>query len=80
MSINTTLSSKSFYYPIEFLQEEVFYLVERGMVDRRQPIEILHQHFPNREWNRIVCELERFDYLLRDRICDLVGEPRWEND
>lgn len=80
MSVNTKLPSTSYYYSIDFLQEEAFYLVERGMIDRYQPIEILHNYFPRREWNQIVCELERFDYLLRDRINDLIGEPKWEND
>ncbi len=80
MSITTVLPSASFYYSIDFLQEEVFYLVERGMINRRQPIAMLHNFFPEREWGKIVCELERFDYLLRDRISDLIGDPTWEND
>ena len=82
MSTNTTLPATSapFYYSIDFLQEEVFCLVERGMIDRRQPIGMLRNYFPKHEWNKIVCELERFDYLLRDRISDLIGDPKWKND
>ncbi|MGB5635088.1 MAG: DUF4327 family protein [Waterburya sp.] len=36
--------------------------------------------FPAREWLGIECELERADYLLRDRVGDLIGEQKWEED
>jgi len=62
------------------IQDEVRQLVERGVVDRRQPIYTLCQHIPSREWVCIECELEKCDFLLRHRIADLMGHETWEND
>ncbi|MGL6343967.1 MAG: DUF4327 family protein [Waterburya sp.] len=45
-----------------------------------QPLRILFEYLPAREWNKIECELERYDYLLRDHIIDLVGEINWDSD
>jgi len=33
-----------------------------------------------REWACVECELEKCDFLLRDRIADLIGSEKWEND
>ncbi|MGM0457426.1 MAG: DUF4327 family protein, partial [Cyanobacteriota bacterium] len=37
-------------------------------------------HIPARHWTSVEIELEKHDYLLRDRIGDLVGPETWEND
>jgi hypothetical protein len=62
------------------IQDEARQLVQEGLVSRHQPIYILCQYIPAREWACIECELERCNFLLRDRIGDLMGYEKWEND
>ncbi len=80
MSFNATLLPKSLNYSIELLKDEVCCLVERGIINRNQPLYILCEYLPAREWLDIECILERSDYLLRDRVKDLIGEPNWNDD
>jgi hypothetical protein len=54
--------------------------VEKGIISRQQPIYVLCQYIPAREWVCVECELERCDFLLRDRIADLIGSEEWDND
>ena len=67
-------------YSLTMIQDEVRQLVERGVVNRQQPIYSLCKHIPSREWVCIECELEKCDFLLRDRIGDLMGHETWDND
>lgn len=67
-------------YSIDEIKEEARHLVETGMVDRHQPIYILCEYIPPREWICVECELERNDYLPRDHICDLLSQDEWEED
>lgn len=67
-------------YSLDVIQDEARRLVRQGVVSRHQPIYTLCQHIPAREWATVECELERSDFLLRDRIADLVGRERWDND
>jgi uncharacterized protein YqgQ len=67
-------------YSINMIQDEVRQLVERGVVSRYQPIYSLCSHIPAREWVRFEAELERYDFLLRDRIGDLMSHETWDND
>lgn len=67
-------------YSIEVIQDEARDLVRKGVVSRQQPIYTLCQHIPAREWACVEGELEKCDFLLRDRIGDLMGQERWEND
>jgi hypothetical protein len=67
-------------YSISAIREEAISLLEIGVIALDQPLRILFEYLPAREWNKIVCELERYDYLLRDRIIDLVGEINWDSD
>lgn len=80
MSTATLTPLSSFDYNIDTLKDEARQLVERGLVSRHQPIYVLCQHIPARQWVRVECELERNDYLLRDQICDLLSAECWEND
>ncbi len=80
MSINVTLSTVPLHYSINAIKDEVSSLVERGIIRRDQQLYVLCEHLPAREWLGIECELERYDYLLRDRVCDLIGEEKWEED
>jgi hypothetical protein len=67
-------------YSLDMIQDEVRQLVDRGVVTRSQPIYTLCKHIPAREWVRFEAELERFDFLLRDRIGDLMSHETWDND
>jgi hypothetical protein len=71
---------QSIQYPLSIIKDEARQLVQRGLVSRSQPIYILCQYIPAREWACIETELERCNFLLRDRIGDLMGREDWEND
>lgn len=71
---------QSIEYSIDLLQDEVRHLVQRGTVTRQQPIYTLCKHIPAREWACVEDELEKCDFLLRDRIGDLLGHEKWDND
>ena len=68
------------HYSIDTIKDEARQMVEQGIITRNQPIYVLCEFLPAREWLNIECELERCDYLLRDRIGDLIGAEKWNND
>ena len=70
----------SFGYSLNMIKDEVRQLVETGTVSRQQPIYVLCQYIPAREWVCVECELERSDFLLRDQIGDLMSSECWDND
>ncbi|MEA5417903.1 DUF4327 family protein [Spirulina sp. CCNP1310] len=88
MSVNTLTAPNSIavspnqdlHYSIDMLQDEARQLVDQGVVSRQQPIYVLCQYIPAREWVCVECELEKCEYLLRDRIADLIGSQSWDND
>ncbi|MGB5632619.1 MAG: DUF4327 family protein [Waterburya sp.] len=67
-------------YSINTIREEALNLVQNGVIALNQPLRILLEYLPARQWNLIECELERYDYLLRDHVIDLVGAITWESD
>jgi Domain of unknown function (DUF4327) len=67
-------------YSLAMIQDEARHLVDRGIISRQQPIYTLCQFIPAREWGCVESELERCDFLLRDRVGDLVGTETWDND
>lgn len=67
-------------YSIEVIREEAKQLVNQGKLNRQQPIYNLCCFFPPCEWNFIEQELECNEFLLRDRIIDLLGGECWEED
>ena len=71
---------QSAQYSLNMIQDEARELVRKGKVSRQQPIYLLCQFIPAREWTFVECELERCSFLLRDRIGDLVGREQWDND
>jgi len=71
---------QSVQYSMNFIQDEARQLVQQGIVSRHQPIYVLCQYIPAREWASVECELEKGSFLLRDRIGDLLGREDWEND
>ncbi|MBD1853070.1 DUF4327 family protein [Leptolyngbya sp. FACHB-711] len=71
---------QSIQYSIDLLQDEARELVHKGVISRNQPIYVLCQYIPAREWAFVECVLENNDFLLRDRIADLLGREEWSND
>ncbi|NJK48096.1 DUF4327 family protein [Candidatus Gracilibacteria bacterium] len=80
MSTNTLPSSAFNHYSIQAIKDEARQLVEKGVISRQQPIYTLCQYIPAREWVCIEGELDKCDFLLRDRIGDLLASEVWEND
>ncbi len=71
---------QSIQYSLSVIQDESRELVQRGEISRQQPIYVLCKYIPAREWSYVELELESNEYLLRDRIGDLLGREKWEND
>jgi len=67
-------------YSMNLIKEETLHLVQSGQVSRQQRIYTLCQFFPNGEWRCIEKELEDNDFLLRDRVIDLLPQETWESD
>jgi len=67
-------------YDINAIKNEARQLVDKGLVDRQQPIYALCKYIPGREWVCVEIELEENDFLLRDRIIDLLGREDWQED
>lgn len=71
---------QSIQYSLSVIQDEARELVQRGEISRQQPIYVLCKYIPAREWSYVEFELESNEYLLRDRIGDLLGREKWDND
>ncbi|AFY74475.1 hypothetical protein Syn7502_02501 [Synechococcus sp. PCC 7502] len=71
---------ESLYMSIGAICEEARHLVESGSITRQQPIHCLCKYFPDREWCMVEHELELNQFLLRDRISDLMSKEDWSND
>jgi hypothetical protein len=67
-------------YDLEAIKDEARQLVRQGLVNSQQPIYVLCKYIPAREWECVELELEENDYLLRDRIIDLLNCERWDED
>ncbi|WP_310488655.1 DUF4327 family protein [Chamaesiphon sp. VAR_69_metabat_338] len=67
-------------YCLSDLQDEVRALVARGSVDRQQRIYELKKFFGDRQWQEIEHLVNEYDYVLRGRVIDLIGEESWTND
>ncbi|MBW4600890.1 MAG: DUF4327 family protein [Calothrix sp. FI2-JRJ7] len=67
-------------YDLKVIQESAFSLVEKGYISRQQSIYNIFRYIPMREWFLVERELEDKDFQLDDRICDLIGDKRWDND
>ncbi len=67
-------------YSLDSIRDEARELISQGIISRNQPIYTLCQYIPARDWVCVEGELEACDYLLRDRIGDLVSSEKWDND
>jgi hypothetical protein len=62
------------------LRDEARELVQQGVIDQQTPIYSLCRFVPEREWECIEVNLEDEEFLLRDRICDLLNHEKWNDD
>jgi Domain of unknown function (DUF4327) len=79
-SIAEQSSDQPVRYSLEVIREEVRNLVKKGLLRRNQPIFAICEYLPMREWRAIERVLEEGEFLLRDRICDLLAQEDWHND
>ena len=63
-------------YDIAAIKEEARQLVEKGLIDRQQPIYALCKYIPGRDWVCVELELKENDFLLRDRMIDLLSKKK----
>jgi hypothetical protein len=76
----TAMKSDLHHYSIDAIRCDACQLVKEGYLDRLQPIYTLCNFYANRDWTCVECELERNDFLLRDRLIDLLGCEEWRED
>ena len=50
-------STAVLHYSIDLIRDEARHLIHQGCASRQQPIYILCQYIPAREWAGIECEL-----------------------
>ncbi|MBD2356057.1 DUF4327 family protein [Tolypothrix sp. FACHB-123] len=67
-------------YDLDVLREEARYLVKKGSVKRNEPIYALCKFIPGRDWVCVELELEKNEFLLRDKIIDLLANETWNED
>ncbi len=76
----TTTVLQNSRYTIDAIRDDARHLVQRGMVSPHQPIYTLLPYLPSRDQDSFERELELHEYLLRDRIADLIPQEVWKND
>ncbi|MFN6516495.1 MAG: DUF4327 family protein [Nostoc sp. CreGUA01] len=67
-------------YDIEVIKDEARELVKKGVIRRNEPIYALCKYIPGRDWVCVELELEKNEFLLRDKIIDLLGREDWDED
>ncbi|MBW4672632.1 MAG: DUF4327 family protein [Desmonostoc geniculatum HA4340-LM1] len=67
-------------YDIQAIKDEARELVQKGVIHRNEPIYALCRYIPGRDWVCVELELEKNEFLLRDKIIDLLGREDWSED
>ena len=67
-------------YSLDVIRTQVHYLVRENVISYQQPIYTLCQYIPVSEWVDVERELEEHNFLLKDRIADLINYEEWENE
>jgi len=67
-------------YTLDMLRDEARALVDKHIVDRQQPIYALCRFVSKNGWKCIKSELEEDEFLMRDRIIDLLAKETWKED
>lgn len=76
--MSTQLRSRG--YTLDMLRDEARALVDKRMVNRQQPIRALCRFVSEEGWKCVEVALERDDFLMRDRIIDLLAQETWTED
>lgn len=76
----TCAPTVNYVYPIEQIRADVRQWLAKGLISRYQFLDSLCSFIPAREWQAFEGELALNDYLLRDRIIDLIPQETWLND
>ena len=76
----TQSAVKPIRYTLEAVREEAFTLVRKGILHHSQPIFALCESLPPREWLEVERVLAEGEFLLRDRIGDLLAQMDWYSD
>ena len=83
MTTTTVLSSHTSLrsdYNFDLIVEEVKALLEKGVINRFQPLYVLANYIPSKEWLTVELELEEKGYLLRHQIKEILTQQAWDND
>ena len=80
MTQNVLRTDSLAIYSLSFIKDEVQELLRQGLISRHQSIYTLRWYIPNRDWDEIELELERNNFLSRDRIIDLIDNEEWRED
>ncbi|MEL6555128.1 MAG: DUF4327 family protein [Cyanobacteria bacterium J06621_11] len=75
-----TIAVREKVYTLDVLRDEARALVDRGCLTRQQPICMLCRYISDGKWKCFEVALAENEFLLRDRIIDLLSEERWEED
>jgi len=67
-------------YSIHAIKDEVQALLSKGVLSKKTQLFTLSKHFDNDTWQEIEHVLTQNEYLLRDSVCDLIGQESWMND
>lgn len=67
-------------YDIQAIKDEARELVNKGAIRRNEPIYTLCRYISGRDWVCVELELEKNEFLLRDKIIDLLGREDWSED
>ncbi|MGC1216751.1 MAG: DUF4327 family protein [Phormidesmis sp.] len=67
-------------YTLDMLRDTARALVDKHVVDRQQLIHVLCRFVSKSGWKCIEFELEEDEFLMRDRIIDLLAKETWEED
>ena len=67
-------------YSIQVIKEEVRALVAKGALGKHVQLYSLSRFFDSQDWEDVERLLTLNEYLLRDCVCDLIGQESWIND
>ena len=68
------------WYSIHALRDEVHALISKGVLSKKTQLFSLSRHFDDETWKEVEHLLTQHEYLLRDSVCDLIGQESWLND
>ena len=78
--LKNSLQDLEKYQTIDVVRHKARQLVEKGIISRQQPIYTLCGYIRASEWLEVERELELNEFLLRDRIIDLLATEEWLDD